>query len=98
MIRIYFLFFFILITLIGCATPPPKNPENLCAIFRENRDWYFDAKAARERWGVPIHIPMAMMYQESSFRSDALPPRDYLLGLFRGDVLARLMVIPKLRV
>jgi hypothetical protein len=64
----------------SCATPPPKNPENLCEIFRENRDWYFDAKDARERWGVPIHVPMAMMYQESSFKADAKPPKDYLLG------------------
>jgi hypothetical protein len=31
-----------------------------------------------EKWGVPIHVPMAMMYQESSFRHDALPPRDYV--------------------
>lgn len=64
----------------GCSSAPPKNPENICEIFRENRDWYFDAKEMRDRWGVPIHVPMAMMYQESMFRSDALPPRDYLLG------------------
>ena len=66
--------------LSSCATPPPKNPENVCEIFREHRDWYFAAKEARERWGVPIHVPMSMMYQESSFKHDAQPPRDYLLG------------------
>ena len=32
----------------------------------------------RDRYGVPIHVPMAMMFQESSFKSDALPPRDYV--------------------
>lgn len=32
----------------------------------------------KDTYGVPIHVPMAMMYQESSFRSDALPPRDYI--------------------
>lgn len=31
-----------------------------------------------DKYGVPIHVPMAMMYQESSFRSDALPARDYV--------------------
>lgn len=77
--------FFAVITLtmpilMSCATAPPKNPENLCKIFEENRDWYHAAKDAREKWGVPIHVPMSMMYQESSFRSDALPPRDYVLG------------------
>ena len=30
--------------LSSCATPPPKNPENICEIFREHRDWYFAAK------------------------------------------------------
>lgn len=67
-------------TLSGCATPPPENPENVCHIFEEHRDWYHAAADARERWGVPIHVPMAMMYQESSFKHNALPPRDYLLG------------------
>ncbi|WP_371188822.1 hypothetical protein [Thalassotalea maritima] len=66
--------------LSGCITPPPENPDNLCDIFREHHSWYDDAQDMNERWGVPIHVPMSMMYQESSFRGDALPPRDYLLG------------------
>ncbi|MDT7524537.1 hypothetical protein NOG12_00275 [Pseudidiomarina sp. GXY010] len=65
--------------LSGCATPPPKEPENLCKIFYENRDWYDAAANMRDKWGVPIQVPMAIMYQESSFKADALPPRDYLL-------------------
>ena len=68
--------------LSSCATPPPKNPENLCEIFREHRDWYFAAKDARDRWGTPIHVPMSMMYQESSFREDALPPRGLFIWLY----------------
>ena len=79
-ISAFFLACFCVITFSSCATAPPKNPENLCEIFREHRDWYFAAKDAKARWGVPIHVPMSMMYQESSFREDALPPRDYLLG------------------
>ena len=34
------LFFVIIALMTGCATPPPKDPENLCAIYQENRDWY----------------------------------------------------------
>ncbi|MFA3789742.1 hypothetical protein AB6T38_01340 [Aliiglaciecola sp. SL4] len=63
---------------VGCSTTPPKNISNLCNIFEEKSHWYDAAKEMNEKWGVPIHVPMAMMYQESSFRHDALPPRDYV--------------------
>lgn len=66
--------------LVSCSSLPPKNPENICSIFKENSDWYFAAKKTKDKWGVPIHIPMSMMYQESSFKADATPPMDYLLG------------------
>lgn len=68
------------VLLAGCATSPPSNSENLCAIFREKPDWYQAALDTRNKWGVPPQVPMAMMYQESSFRDDALPPRYYFLG------------------
>ncbi|MGQ4275530.1 hypothetical protein ACQ5ES_00540 [Pseudidiomarina sp. E22-M8] len=71
----------LLVTVVGCASAPPKQPENLCEIFYEKRDWYDAAAAMHEQWGVPIQIPMAMMYQESSFKHDAVPPRDYLLWI-----------------
>jgi hypothetical protein len=67
-------------TLAGCASAPPRDAENLCAIFDEKRDWYRDAKAASERWGAPLQVPMAIMFQESSFRADARPPMRYLFG------------------
>lgn len=67
--------------LVGCASAPPEEPENLCRIFEEKRDWYDAAADMRDKWGVPIQVPMAMMYQESSFKHDALPPRDYILWI-----------------
>lgn len=66
--------------LVGCATAPPRAPDDLCAIFRENPDWYEDALAMESRWGTPIHVAMAFVDQESSYRHDARPPRDYVLG------------------
>ncbi|HEX2138965.1 MAG TPA: transglycosylase SLT domain-containing protein [Woeseiaceae bacterium] len=64
----------------ACATAPPQNIENLCAIFKEKRGWYEDAKESEQRWGTPIHVQMAIIRQESSFRFDARPPRTKLLG------------------
>lgn len=80
--RIYFIVItsIILFLLSSCSTVPPKNPENICSIFKENTDWYRAAKKAKEKWGVPIHVPMSMMYQESSFRADATPPMGWFLG------------------
>ncbi|WP_144638205.1 hypothetical protein [Bordetella genomosp. 13] len=69
-----------LLLLAGCATVPPSNPENLCAIFREKPDWHDAALHVQSKWGVPPQVPIAMMYQESSFRHDAVPPRYYFLG------------------
>ena len=66
--------------LTSCSTTPPKEPDNLCSIFREKNDWYDAASASTEKWGAPIHVMMAMMYQESSFRHDAQPPMQYFLG------------------
>lgn len=63
--------------LTGCATPPPQNPDNICEIFFEHRDWYGASKNMKEQWGTPIHVPLAMMYQESSFKHDAAPPMQY---------------------
>jgi hypothetical protein len=68
-------------SMIPSSTEKPKNPENLCAIFQEKPDWYASAKDAQKRWGVPPHVPMAMMYQESSFRHDARPPKKYIMGV-----------------
>lgn len=64
----------------GCAGKVPRSPDNLCAIFKEKRDWYKAAKRAQKKWKVPLQIPMAMMYQESGFRAKAKPPKKYKLG------------------
>ena len=66
--------------LSGCATPPPQNSANICKIFSEHRDWYDAAAKVRDRWGVPIHVPMSIMYQESSFKHNARPPMRWFLG------------------
>ncbi|TOK30599.1 hypothetical protein CGI24_01420 [Vibrio parahaemolyticus] len=68
------------VLLAGCATAPPKQQDNLCEIFREKSGWYDDAKYMEKEWGTPIHVAMAIIKQESSFRHDAKPPKDYVLG------------------
>ena len=69
----------------GCATPtPPRNPDNICEIFREHDDWYEDAADSYERWGIPIPVMMAILHQESKYIGDAKPPRTTCLWIFPG--------------
>lgn len=61
--------------LAGCVTAPPRNPGNLCSIFREKSGWYEDSNDSFRRWGAPVQVQMAIMYQESQFVGNARPPR-----------------------
>ncbi|MCY3641767.1 MAG: hypothetical protein OXH37_12205, partial [Gammaproteobacteria bacterium] len=66
---------------VDFAIPPPKRPDNLCAIFQEKVSWYQAAKRARSNWGLPVPMGMAFIHRESSFRSDARPERQRLFGV-----------------
>lgn len=64
----------------ACTTAPPRNPNNICDIFREKSGWYKDAKAAAKKWNSPIPVMMSIMHQESRFVANAKPPRKFWLG------------------
>lgn len=68
----------------ACATLPPRDADNICSIFREKRDWLNDAESARERWGVPEAVQLAIIHQESTFQSKARPARGTFLWVFPG--------------
>lgn len=72
----------ILVGLGGCGgRPQPRRVDNVCAIFMQYPDWYLSAKHVQHRWGVPISIQMAIIYQESSYHADIRPPRTKLLWI-----------------
>lgn len=73
-----FLVVFMLL-LVGCATAPPKHPENTCKIFYQYPDWYDAAWKAQQKWKVPISVMMAIMYHESGYKAKAKPPRTKIL-------------------
>ena len=70
-----------LLLLAGCSTSPPKDINNICDIFREKDDWYDDSKDSFQRWGVPIHVQLAIIYQESRFKHDAETEMQYFLWI-----------------
>ena len=77
--------------MLGCATSPPEQVDNVCDIFREKSGWYEDAKESRARWGAPVSVSMAFMYQESRFVATAKPPRKKWWGVIPGLGLLILM-------
>lgn len=59
----------------------PRNLDDACAIIRE-RPQYLRAMAATERrWGVPVHVLMATIHQESKFIGNARTPHTFVLGV-----------------
>lgn len=69
-----------LLSLVACASGPPKNLNDACSMLQEKNDWYEAANDSYKKWGVPVHVQLAIIHQESRFRSEALAPDDYLLG------------------
>ena len=73
-----------LLLLTACATAPPRNVNDACAIFAEYADWRPAAQAASRRWGAPLPVLLAIIHQESAFRADAQPSRRWYLGFIPG--------------
>lgn len=68
----------------ACASSPPTSVADICDIFEDRRGWYNAAKRAEQRWGIPVSVNMAFIYQESSFQSRAKPARNRFLWIFPG--------------
>ena len=70
--------------LVSCTAAQPRNTANVCSMFEDRRSWYKAAKASSERWGIPIAVNMAFIYQESTFRARAKPERSRILWILPG--------------
>jgi hypothetical protein len=59
----------------------PHNMDDACSII-DQRPHYLDAFAETEaRWGVPVEVQMATIWQESKFIGNAKTPHRYILGI-----------------
>ncbi len=59
----------------------PRNLDNACSIVSQNPNWLREMKRAERKWGVPVHVQMATIYQESKFKGDARTPFRFALGV-----------------
>ena len=74
-------FYFLLFSFIFSCSSIPSNTTNSCSIFSEKYLWYKHAQKTYNKWGVPIHIQLAIIKQESDFNWLAKPPRKKLFKI-----------------
>ncbi|PIV74876.1 MAG: lytic transglycosylase [Rhodobacteraceae bacterium CG17_big_fil_post_rev_8_21_14_2_50_65_11] len=72
----------LLLVVAACGGPtPPRNQENACDILRDRRDIARATRIAEREWGIPVHVQLATIYQESSFVHNARTPHRFALGI-----------------
>ncbi|MEY4982701.1 MAG: hypothetical protein RIR62_967 [Pseudomonadota bacterium] len=59
----------------------PRELDNACAIVAERPAYLRAMKATERRWGVPVHVQMATIHQESKFIGNARTPHRFALGI-----------------
>ena len=59
----------------------PRNLDNACSITDQRPAYLSAMKRTERRWGVPVAVQMATIYQESKFIGNARTPRQYTLGI-----------------
>lgn len=59
----------------------PRQLNDACAILRERPQYLRAMSAAERRWGIPVYVQMAAIYQESKFIGNARTPHTFALGV-----------------
>ena len=59
----------------------PRDFENACSIVSERPQYLRAMQRTERRWGVPVHVQMATIHQESKFIGNARTPHRYALGI-----------------
>ncbi|MEO0991318.1 MAG: lytic transglycosylase [Pseudomonadota bacterium] len=58
-----------------------RKLHDACAIADERPQYMSAMKRVERKWGVPVAVQMATIYQESKFQGDARTPLRYSLGV-----------------
>lgn len=74
----------LLVFVAGCGSgnyAPPRNLDDACSIAEQRPHYLSAMKRTERRWGVPVAVQMATIYQESKFIGNARTPRRFVLGV-----------------
>lgn len=59
----------------------PRHLDDACSVIHQRPQYLAAMKAVQRKWGVPISVQMAILYQESKFIGNARTPHQYALGV-----------------
>ncbi|MEM6372763.1 MAG: lytic transglycosylase [Pseudomonadota bacterium] len=65
----------------GGSGTAPRQLDNACSILSERPGYLNAFRAVERKYGVPVHVQMATIYQESKFIADARTPYRYAAGV-----------------
>lgn len=65
----------------GGQSSAPRNLDSACSIIQQKKSWYKDMARVERKWGVPVSVQMATIYQESKFVGKARTPLKYKAGV-----------------
>lgn len=65
----------------GGTGSPPRNLDNACSIVSQRPNYLNSMERTERKWGVPVAVQMAIIYQESKFDGNARTPVRYALGV-----------------
>ena len=74
----------VLLLLVSCGgghNSAPRNLDDACSILEQRPTYLRAMQRAERKWGVPVHVQMATIYQESKFVANARTPHQYALGI-----------------
>ncbi len=66
----------------SCArdSSPPVQQDNACSILDQRSGWLRAMQKTEANWGAPVHVQMAIIWKESSFRARARTRQVFFLG------------------
>lgn len=59
----------------------PRNLDDACAILAQRPAYWKALKKTERKWGIPVAVQMAAIYQESKFVGNARTPHRFALGV-----------------
>ncbi len=74
----------LLLFLASCGSgkfSAPRELDDACAIVNQRPEYLRAFKASERKWGVPVNVQMATIWQESKFIGNARTPHRYALGI-----------------